>query len=429
MTMSTSKNISVKMIYAACVVIKTPDLTILCDPWFTDGIYDGSWFLYPTHDNPLSVIGDCDVVYISHIHPDHYDPTFLRQYFAEFGSKPFIIAERTPNYLASKLRQDFKNAELIMGKFSRGNTNANVYPHETGSINEIDSALEVELEYSNKCHRIINLNDCVYDKDFLNKIRNKKNYDICLAAYTAAGSYPQTYFSVDDPTLEIESEKKKKKMLDRYLDTTKIIGAQVNIPFAGQYVLGGRLTKLNRFRGVVDATEVLNLEPQSVVLEEYGGTIDTDHLIAIHGRCTAHSDLQLEARLNEIADRKMDYELDSYPEPEYEQIYDALTLSEINARKKSECTEDHFFVFVFDDELNLVVNVNQSGAGGVRKISCASEVGEPRSEIYIDRRYLFGLLTKQFHWNNAEVGSQYETRRIPNKFDRAVQGYLNFLAI
>jgi hypothetical protein len=133
--------------------------------------------------------------------------------------------------------------------------------------------------------------------------------------------------------------------------------------------------------------------------------------------------------LNEIADRKMDYELDSYPEPEYEQIYDALTLSEINARKKSECTEDHFFVFVFDDELNLVVNVNQSGAGGVRKISCASEVGEPRSEIYIDRRYLFGLLTKQFHWNNAEVGSQYETRRIPNKFDRAVQGYLNFLAI
>jgi UDP-MurNAc hydroxylase len=429
MMMSTSSAISVQMIYSACVVIKTPDLTILCDPWFTDGIYDGSWFLYPTHDNPMSIIGDCDVVYISHIHPDHYDPTFLRQYFAEFGSKPFIIAERTPNYLAIKLKQDFRNSELITKRLSRGNTNVNVYPHETGSNSDIDSAIEVELERSGEYHRVINLNDCLYDKEFLSEIKEHKRFDICLAGYTAAGSYPQTYFSVDDPELEIESENKKKKMLDRYLETTKIIGAQVNIPFAGQYVLGGKLTKLNRFRGVVDATEVLNLEPHSVVLEEYGGTIDTSNLSVFRGRFTPHSDLQLENRLNEIAIRKMDYEFDSCLKPDFEQIYDALAISETNARRKSECTDDYFFVFIFNDELNLAINANQKGAGGVWKVRNASEVGEPRSEIYIDRRYLLGLLTKQFHWNNAEVGSQYGTRRIPNKFDRGVQRYLNFLAV
>ena len=133
--------------------------------------------------------------------------------------------------------------------------------------------------------------------------------------------------------------------------------------------------------------------------------------------------------LNEIANRKMDYEFDSRLKPDFEQIYDALAISETNARRKSECTDDYFFVFIFNDELNLAINANQKGAGGVWKVRNASEVGEPRSEIYIDRRYLLGLLTKQFHWNNAEVGSQYGTRRIPNKFDRGVQRYLNFLAV
>lgn len=53
----------------------------------------------------------------------------------------------------------------------------------------------------------------------------------------------------------------------------------------------------------------------------------------------------------------------------------------------------------------------------------------PRSEIIIDPRYLFGLLTNVYHWNNAEVGSQYYTRRSPNVFNRKAQSFLNYLSI
>ena len=35
--------ISVKYIYSACVVTRTPNVRVLHDPWFTDGVYDGSW--------------------------------------------------------------------------------------------------------------------------------------------------------------------------------------------------------------------------------------------------------------------------------------------------------------------------------------------------------------------------------------------------
>ena len=54
---------------------------------------------------------------------------------------------------------------------------------------------------------------------------------------------------------------------------------------------------------------------------------------------------------------------------------------------------------------------------------------EPRSEIHIDLRYLFGLLTGVFHWNNAEVGSQFMTQRIPDTFNRDAQAFLNFFHV
>ena len=63
----------IKYIYSACIEVKTKDLTILCDPWFTDGVYHGTWYQYPKV-NPFEIIDEPDIVYISHIHPDHYDP-------------------------------------------------------------------------------------------------------------------------------------------------------------------------------------------------------------------------------------------------------------------------------------------------------------------------------------------------------------------
>ena len=92
-----SDGIKVRMIYSACVMIETANCSILCDPWFTDGIYDGSWYLFPVAENPIEVIGDCDFIFISHIHPDHYDPIFIKSYFERYGSKPLLVANRQSN--------------------------------------------------------------------------------------------------------------------------------------------------------------------------------------------------------------------------------------------------------------------------------------------------------------------------------------------
>ena len=42
-----------------------------------------------------------------------------------------------------------------------------------------------------------------------------------------------------------------------YKKLTNSLNAKVNIPFAGKYILGGKLIELNDYRGVADAVEVL----------------------------------------------------------------------------------------------------------------------------------------------------------------------------
>ena len=39
--------ITVQYFNSACVGIRTPDLSILCNPWFTEGAFDGAWHTFP----------------------------------------------------------------------------------------------------------------------------------------------------------------------------------------------------------------------------------------------------------------------------------------------------------------------------------------------------------------------------------------------
>src|SRR5215467_14011710 len=61
----------------AGLFIETKGKSILCDPWFNPA-YFASWFPFPSNEgiDPRR-IGNPTYLYISHLHHDHYDPTFL----------------------------------------------------------------------------------------------------------------------------------------------------------------------------------------------------------------------------------------------------------------------------------------------------------------------------------------------------------------
>jgi hypothetical protein len=190
--------------------------------------------------------------------------------------------------------------------------------------------------------------------------------------------------------------------------------------------LDGKLANLNYVRGVADPAEVLEFDESAVVLADNGGKIHTQDLIPSDVRTQAYSTHDIDQRIDEISQCKMDYER-LIPENEIHQLplKRLLIAATRNALAKSECERDYFFCLFLPNQEIAVINTNKTGSNNISFCKEAEKLLTPRSEVYIDPRHLFGLLTNVYHWNNAEIGSQYITRRYPNELDRKAQRFSN----
>ena len=72
---------------------------ILSDPWIVNGVFEGSWFHYPPLKTKISDLQNVDAIYVSHIHPDHFDD----RYFNFSKDIKIILLDEGPNFLKKKL--------------------------------------------------------------------------------------------------------------------------------------------------------------------------------------------------------------------------------------------------------------------------------------------------------------------------------------
>ena len=98
----------------ACIYIKSNDLSIVTDPWFSkDGAFLSTWFQFPDNtDLDLDEIRNVDYVVISHEHLDHLDPKFLKTLSPK---TKVLIPKYTDSYLYDKLKENIPN-EIIVCK-------------------------------------------------------------------------------------------------------------------------------------------------------------------------------------------------------------------------------------------------------------------------------------------------------------------------
>ncbi|MEI7913326.1 MAG: Rieske 2Fe-2S domain-containing protein [Mycobacteriaceae bacterium] len=76
--------------------------SILCDPWVNPA-YFASWFVFPDNTGlDWAAIGDCDYLYISHLHKDHFDPRLL----AEHVNKDATVL--LPDYPVPDLKRELE---------------------------------------------------------------------------------------------------------------------------------------------------------------------------------------------------------------------------------------------------------------------------------------------------------------------------------
>ena len=409
----------VRYLYSACVVIETKDAKICCDPWFTQQIYHGSWFQYPVIEDPVKRIGPVDYVYVSHIHRDHYDHTFLQELVEANPKCEVIIGTENQSFLRDKMKRDgFQPRSVDYLKV--GSTELAIIPnHEDSEIN-IDSALVVKGDG----HIVVNLNDCPYDAGQIDKILEfcGRAPDFACLPYAGAGPYPQAYrFSSAAEKARATSDKKERflELFGTYFDA---LNPRLAMPFAGIYYLGGKLRSMNASRGVPDAVEVRERYGERVlVLAEGEGAVNLATGEVTGERREPYDPDEVDAALSKYDDVPFPYELDE-PVSE-EEIVVLLSKAHSNATAKITDHPEKALCVKCPDTRFLCVR--SSRPGHVEILDSLEEAGD-REEIYLDSRLLSGLLTRRYHWHSAEAGSHFEFRREPETYDRRIYNLLNF---
>ena len=149
------------------------------------------------------------------------------------------------------MRAEGFNPTILREPLKIGSTSITILPHRTGSISDIDSAVIIRYFDGKREHTLANANDVIFDDDMIAQLQQLAYQpDILLCGYTGAGPYPQTYFDISDPRLSEEGERKKHSFFARYKSLVSALEPKRTIPFAGKYMLGGKLSHLNAYRGV-----------------------------------------------------------------------------------------------------------------------------------------------------------------------------------
>ena len=248
----------------ASVIIENSGEKILCDPWLIDGCYYGAWHHYPKFNFIEKEFDDIDYIYISHIHPDHFDVKTMSKLKKDI---PVLIHEFPQKFLKQNIEKlGFKVEEIPHNKRTKlGKTWINVCAADDCNPEVCSRVFGCNFEFNkfgtsqidtfsvidNDDQVIVNSNDCPFEIGQNTAKIIKKQYskiDLLLVGYTGASDYPCSY-DLKLSEKERVAKLKKDKRLQNAADYIQIFNPKYYLPFAGRYVLGGKLTSLMKHKG------------------------------------------------------------------------------------------------------------------------------------------------------------------------------------
>lgn len=363
---------------AACCIIDAGGKRILTDPWFRSA-YMGVWERSDYIADPVARIGAVDYVWISHLHEDHYDPEFLKEYLTVYPKATLWIGSTSPNYLSRVMQRDgFKPIEqnaLVLGDGAEAYVVANhAYEHQN-----VDTALVVRTS----THAVVDLNDNPIDLTQVNDIKAmvRNRHLTILAPYSGAGPWPQC-FEMSYAQIYDAAEAKKKKFLDQFRDYRLALQADVAVPFSAGYHLRGPLSSLNDYRGIPSQYEV----PGATILP-----------------------VQADERPPETF---TGYDWEQHPAPSVEELTALVTRA---GQKAPKIGDEPLTIRIATPILETQLQIGTKPCDG-----------PPQEIITLDARLLHGLLTRQFHWNTCEISSALKIWRRPGVlYTQRVFSYLD----
>ena len=273
-------------------LIETSAGSVLCDPWVNPA-YFASWFPFPDNSTlDWDRLGECDYLYVSHLHRDHFDAQLL----AAHVNKDAVVL--LPDFPVPDLRNALQ--ELGFHRFIE--TTDSEKQRISGPKGDLDIMIialrapadgpigDSALVVSDGATTVFNMNDArPVDLEVLTS--QFGHLDVQMLQYSGAIWYPMVY---DMPARAKEAFgiQKRQRQMDRARQYIAQVGATWVIPSAGPpCFLDPELRDLNDDHG-----DPANIFPDQMVFLEQMRAHGHDHgLLMIPGSTAKFNGAQLDS--------------------------------------------------------------------------------------------------------------------------------------
>lgn len=441
----------------ACVRISSSSgESILCDPWVNPGAFLGSWFQWPPlpDDFEEKLLRDpCNGIYITHLHPDHYDPKFLAKFTKLRPEVPVYVAEFAHEWLKRSVAAVVdKRATVVEIPILKTVEIANDFTLKVfaaDSCNPLVCGASIPCQTEPKLRGIdsigvfcadgftvVNANDAMGVQLIPQIAANIGAADLIMGHYGGASPFPQCFPDVEDKALK--ASEVVQATCDVLVSAADAINAKMIFPFAGQYMLGGRLSHLNESRATLPLDKAVQLletmTNREVLSVQPGGSIDLTEPWKDEPYSEPSEEVK-EQYLERISLAVFPYEKRTLEECALaaETLIAAATPVVQRSRYAKISVENSF---VIGDGSNFVT-INLDPSHQETSVTAgASPAFENVTTITMPRELLRGLCTRKvgyrgftpMHWNQADVGSHFTWRR-KGEYDLASHSLLNFFGI
>jgi UDP-MurNAc hydroxylase len=215
----------------ACMMMESGGTRILMDPWLTDPTYHGTWWHYPPLTHGVRDLPKLDYLYISHEHPDHFDPPTLRQ-----------LDKGVPVLIANYRRKRFRDRLAAIGfrhiheinfgeEFRLNGSGLNVRLIAPDRAWD-DSAILVRDAQTT----VLNVNDCHLDDATLERLGTEYQIDLAFLTFTGASQYPGCF---EFPLVSkiTRWQESKASHVEEFVSWAKLLRTKRAVPAAGNFAL------------------------------------------------------------------------------------------------------------------------------------------------------------------------------------------------
>jgi L-ascorbate metabolism protein UlaG (beta-lactamase superfamily) len=213
------------------MIMESGGTRILMDPWLTDPTYHGTWWHYPPLEIGVRDLPKIDYLYISHEHPDHFDPPTLRQLDKDVQ---VIIADYKRKRFRERLQAiGFRNiTELTLGEELRLNGSGLSVRLIAPDRPWDDSAILVKDRHTT----VLNVNDCHLDNATLARLGNEQPIDLAFLTFTGASQYPGCFEFPLASKIE-RWRQSREAHLEEFVNWAQLLRTKRAVPAAGNHAL------------------------------------------------------------------------------------------------------------------------------------------------------------------------------------------------